>query len=79
MTTLFPLAPQDFAIDKATSLLAALREAILKLSTPVEATPTTEKDPQVSAADVERLQGVISELKEELGKPTTPHLYIPVK
>lgn len=64
MTTLFPVAPPHAVSDQLDTIFKELRLSVSSISeistTPPEATP------QVPAAEVERLQAIISALKEEI-------------
>ncbi|KAF9474824.1 hypothetical protein BDN70DRAFT_884425 [Pholiota conissans] len=64
LSTLFPFAPSDAANDKLSSVLKELRDALSELSRPM---PTDTKPvPQIPDDEVERLQTIITNLKEEL-------------
>ncbi|KAJ7117721.1 Afadin and alpha-actinin-binding-domain-containing protein [Mycena epipterygia] len=64
LLTLFPMAPQDAASEKLTSLLAALREAVTRPPSAV-VTPSASAS-SVPDGELTRLQGVIEGLKAEI-------------
>ncbi|RDB15346.1 Afadin- and alpha-actinin-binding protein B [Hypsizygus marmoreus] len=67
LTTLFPLHPPGNASDKLSHVLTSLRETLLTLSqSPATAPPTIKPVVLVSNEEVERLQNIITSLKEEL-------------
>ncbi|KAJ7019801.1 Afadin and alpha-actinin-binding-domain-containing protein [Mycena alexandri] len=66
LSTLFPMASQDAANDRLTSLLTALREAITRPSSvAITPSPSTTSSP-VPDGELARLQGVIDGLKAEI-------------
>jgi len=71
MSTLFPLSPHSIASDKLASIFADFRTTLETLSQP--ATQSTATPPPaatkllVPTADIERLEAIITNLKEELG------------
>ena len=67
MTTLFPLSPPTSASDKLNSVLSELRQCVVKVSQPTNKTLTSKPVPQVPEGELERLQGIITMLKEEIG------------
>ena len=66
MSTLFPLFPPNAASDKFASIFADFRTTLQTLSEPA-AQSTATPPPAVPTAEIERLQGIITNLKEELG------------
>ncbi|KAJ6581800.1 Afadin and alpha-actinin-binding-domain-containing protein [Mycena capillaripes] len=68
LSTLFPMAPRDAANDKLTSLLAALREAVARPSSPVITPSTSASSVVVSDGELVRLQSVIDALKAEIDR-----------
>ncbi|KJA23480.1 hypothetical protein HYPSUDRAFT_137499 [Hypholoma sublateritium FD-334 SS-4] len=67
LSTLFPLSPPDMASDRLRSVLEDLRNAVSELVRPTPPAPAPPMPkPQVSEEEVERLQTIISSLKEEL-------------
>ncbi|KAF8972768.1 Afadin and alpha-actinin-binding-domain-containing protein [Flammula alnicola] len=69
LSTLFPLSPPSAASDKLDAIFNDFRETLSTLSQPTSVTaPTLKPAPQVLDADVERLQGIIINLKEELAR-----------
>ncbi|KAF8997917.1 Afadin and alpha-actinin-binding-domain-containing protein [Cyathus striatus] len=72
ITTLFPLTPADNPSSKLNTVLTALRDRLASLSeTPAASTSSTSSkaaQPRaaVSDSELERLQGIIASLKEEL-------------
>ncbi|KAJ6519035.1 Afadin and alpha-actinin-binding-domain-containing protein [Mycena sanguinolenta] len=67
-STLFPMAPHDTANDHLTSLLGALREAVTRPPATVATPPTSSSPVSVPDGELARLQGVIEELKAEIGR-----------
>ncbi|GLB41635.1 putative afadin- and alpha -actinin-Binding [Lyophyllum shimeji] len=66
LTTLFPLHPAGNAGDKLGLVLNDLRSLLTTLSQPSDAAPTATKTVVVSDGEIERLQGIINTLREEL-------------
>lgn len=65
MTTLFPVAPSNAASDRLDSIFKELRQNVSAISE-MSATPP-EANTQIPAAEVERLQRIITTLKDEIG------------
>ena len=73
MTTLFPLSPPTAASDKLSSVLSGLRHCVVKVvgvSQPTNKTLESKLVPPVSEGELERLQAIITTLKEEIGTLT---------
>ncbi|KAJ7781898.1 Afadin and alpha-actinin-binding-domain-containing protein [Mycena maculata] len=71
LLTLFPMAPQDAANEKLTSLLTALREAVRPSVSIVAPSPTTSPVPD---GELARLQGVVETLKGEIERSQKQHM-----
>lgn len=69
LSTLFPPAPSDAASDKLSAVLEELRNALSELSRPIPF--DTKPVPQIPEGEIERLQTIITNLKEELGTRLT--------
>ena len=68
LLTLFPLHPAGNASEKWNSALNDVRETLTSLSTPRnDAPPPTKSTAPISGREIERLQGIIAALTEELG------------
>jgi hypothetical protein len=71
MSTLFPLSPNHVASDKLVGIFADFRTTLDTLSQPSTQSTATSSPaatkPLIPTADIERLQGIIANLKEELG------------
>ena len=68
LSTLFPLSPPDTASDKLRAVLDELRHSVSELARPTPPAPASPvPNPKVSEEEFERLQTIISSLKEELG------------
>ncbi|KAF8806893.1 hypothetical protein BYT27DRAFT_7338870 [Phlegmacium glaucopus] len=68
LTTLFPLSPPTAASDKLNSVLAGLRQTLTTLSQPTTKTCTSKLISPIPDGEVERLQGIITTLKEEISR-----------
>ncbi|PPQ75446.1 hypothetical protein CVT26_016220 [Gymnopilus dilepis] len=68
LATLFPLSPPDAAREKLDSILKDLRESLTSLSQVSAATQSTRSSPQILDGELERLQGIVKALKEELSR-----------
>jgi len=71
MSTLFPLSPPNAASEKLASIFADFRTTLETLSQPA-AQSTATPPPAVPTVEIERLQGIITNLKEELGTQVYP-------
>jgi hypothetical protein len=71
MSTLFPLSPPNAASEKLAGIFADFRTTLEALSQPVPQSTATPP-PAVPTAEIERLQGIITNLKEELGMQAYP-------
>lgn len=67
LTTLFPMSPTTMAADKIASVIEGLQESLTALSSRALNPPTPSSVPQLPTGEIERLQGIITALKEELG------------
>lgn len=65
MSSLFPLHPKTAATDKLSSLFTSLRDGIANQQPQVEPTASTSLQPPDE--DVSRLNGIIEQLRSELG------------
>lgn len=66
MSTLFPLSPPNAASEKLASIFADFRTTLETLPQPA-AQSTATPPPAVPTAEIERLQGITTNLKEGLG------------
>jgi len=71
MLTLFPLSPPNAASDKLASIFADFRTTLETLSQPAAQSAATPP-PAIPTAEIERLQGIITNLKEEHGTQFIP-------
>jgi hypothetical protein len=55
------------AADKIASVIEGLQESLTALSSRALNPPTPNSVPQLPTGEIERLQGIITALKEELG------------
>ncbi len=68
LSTLFPLSPPDMVSDRLRAVLDELRHSVSELARPPPTAPAPPvPNPKVSEEEFERLQTIISSLKEELG------------
>ncbi|KAF8159368.1 Afadin and alpha-actinin-binding-domain-containing protein [Crassisporium funariophilum] len=76
LTALFPLAPANAAADQFNCIIAGLRETLTTLSKPASKPTTSKPTPHISDVEIERLQGIITKLQEEIScsqKQTMAH------
>lgn len=65
MSSLFPLHPKTAATDKLSSLFTSLRDGIANPRRQLEATASTSSQPPDE--DISRLNGIVDQLRSELG------------
>lgn len=72
MSTLFPLSPPNAASDRLASIFADFRITLETLSQPASQSTKAVPPPVIPTGEIERLQGIITNLKEELGMQAYP-------
>ena len=61
------MSPATMAADKIASVIEGLQGSLTALSSRALNPPTQNSIPQLPTGEIERLQGIITALKEELG------------
>lgn len=70
LTALFPICSPTVASDKLGSVLTGLRQTLTTLSQPINKACTSKPVPPIPDGEIERLQGIITTLKEEICTPS---------